>query len=288
MNKLSGVSVELVRKTDKDLVLIFRGLPVYIANSIRRACIADVPVLAVDKVYVFENTSVMNDQMLAHRLGLVPLKTPLGKYRLKEECDCGGECPKCTVYLQLKAEAGNDYVIVKAGDIKSEDPEVYPLYPEIEIVKLAPGQKLELTLAARMGRGREHAKWSPVTVAVVRGEPVVNIDEAKCDGCGACVEACPKKVLRVEDGKARLVDKLGCTTCGLCADACGKEAISVDIDESSSILYIESVGQLDPMDIVIAAFDEVIKKLDDFIVSFGEAAKAQQVAGQAAEAGGKG
>jgi len=263
MIDLKNVEIELIRKTDKDLMLLFKGMPVYIANSLRRSCISDVPTMAISKIYVFENTSVMNDQMLAHRIGLVPLKTPLGKYRLKEECDCEGECPNCTLYLQLSVEAKDDYVIVKAGDIKSEDPDVYPLYPDIEIVKLAPGQKVELTLTARMGRGREHAKWSPVTVAVVRGEPIITIND-NCDACGKCVDECPKKILSIKDGKLIVTDRYSCTTCGLCVDACDKDAIKVDINEDNSLFYIESVGQLDPFDILTIAFDEVVKKMDQF------------------------
>lgn len=276
MMKLDDIGIEVIKKTDKDLMLLFKNMPVYIANSIRRACISDVPTMAISKIYVFENTSVMNDQMLAHRIGLIPLKTPIGKYRLKEECDCEGECPNCTLYLQLSVEAKDDYVTVKAGDIKSEDPDVYPLYPETEIVKLAPGQKIELTLTARMGRGREHAKWSPVTVAVVRGEPIITINNNNCDLCGKCVEECPKKILEIKDGKLTFSDRYSCTTCELCMEVCKKNAINVDINEDSSLFYIESVGQLDPFDILIMAFNEVIKKMDKFNELLGKLAKGQE------------
>ncbi len=259
-----NISVELIRQSDKDLVLLIKGVPVYIINSIRRAAIADVPILAVDKVYIFENTSVMNDQLLAHRLGLIPLRTPLGKYKPRDECDCDGECPQCTVYLNLKAEAKDEEYVVKASDIVSNDPDVYPLYPDIEIVKLSKGQKIELTMVARMGRGRDHAKWSPVTVAVVRGEPVVQIDHEKCDLCGSCVNACPKGILKISNNKLEVVDKYLCTTCALCMDACEKDVIHIDINENNSILYIESVGQISSLDIVLCAIDELLKLLTDF------------------------
>lgn len=266
MNKLDDVEVKLVRRRDRELILHFKDLPVYIANSIRRACIADVPCMGIDKVYVFENSSVINDQMLAHRVGLIPLSTPVGKYKTREECQCDGECPECTTYLQLKVEAGKENITVKSGDIKGEDPDVHPIHPDIELIKLAPGQKIELTLVARLGRGREHAKWSPVTVAVVRGLPIIRIGDG-CDVCSKCVESCPKGILKPEGGQITVEDIYSCTACKLCVEACGKDAIDVDVDEGSSIFYIESVGQMDTLEIVKLAFDEVIRKIDEFISS---------------------
>lgn len=258
------VTSKLIMENDRELQILVKGVPVTIMNSVRRAAISLVPTLAIDKVYVFENTSVMNDQMLAHRIGLVPLHTPVGKYKTEEEHECEGECSECTVYLHLRAEAKDDYLIVKSADITSDDPDVYPVYGDIEIVKLAPGQKIELTMSARMGRGQEHAKWTPVTVAVVRGEPRIRIKHEKCDLCGDCIAACPKEILDVSDGKLIVTDKYKCTTCMLCVDACQKGAISVDIDENNSLLYLESVGSLRPKEILIMAFDEIIRKISVF------------------------
>jgi|Deesub1362B_J571_1020462.scaffolds.fasta_scaffold00004_293 DNA-directed RNA polymerase subunit D len=258
------ISSKLIMKDERQITMLVKGVPVTIMNSVRRAAISLVPTIAIDKVYVFENTSVMNDQMLAHRLGLIPLNTPKNKYKTKEEHDCEGECPECTVYLYLKAEAMDDHVIVKSGDITSDDPDVYPIYSDIEIVRLAPGQKIELTMSARMGRGWEHAKWSPVTVAVVRGEPKVRIFHNKCDLCGECVKVCPKNILKIREDKLIVTDIYKCTTCMLCVDSCPKEAIKVDIDENNSLIYMESVGSLKAEDILVSAFDEIIRKMKEF------------------------
>jgi DNA-directed RNA polymerase subunit D len=158
----------------------------------------------------------------------------------------------------------DDHVIVKSGDITSDDPDVYPIYSDIEIVRLAPGQKIELTMSARMGRGWEHAKWSPVTVAVVRGEPKVRIFHNKCDLCGECVKVCPKNILKIREDKLIVTDIYKCTTCMLCVDSCPKEAIKVDIDENNSLIYMESVGSLKAEDILVSAFDEIIRKMKEF------------------------
>ena len=85
------MKVELVEKNQNTVKFILRDASTALANAVRRAMISEVPVLAIDDVFVFENTSVLRDEILAHRLGLIPLKTPPGKYRLREECDCGSE-----------------------------------------------------------------------------------------------------------------------------------------------------------------------------------------------------
>lgn len=262
----SDFSVEVIEAKDNVFKLLFRNVPVSIVNSIRRAIISSVPTLAIERVFILRNDSLMNDDMLAHRLGLIPLQTPLGRYRLPEE---DSDRPDYVV-LTLSVKAKNSSRTVFSSDIKSSDPDVQPISGDIEIVKLAPGEGIEAEMWAYMGRGKEHAKWSSVSTAVVRGLPVIEILEAECDSdCIKCVEACPKDVLKIGGGRLRVKNVYNCTTCKLCEEVCS-DKIKVDIDENSSILYIEAIGQLDPKDILSLAFDEVVKKLDDFLTGFEE------------------
>ena len=267
---ISSFKIEFIEESDNRITVLLRNVPVTIANSIRRAIISHVPTLAIERVFIFRNDSLMNDDMLAHRLGLIPLTTPLGKYALPEEAS--GEEGSKPEYaeLTLTIEAKDKPITVLSGDIKSKDPDVKPVSDDIEIVRLAPGQGIEAEMWAYMGRGKDHAKWSPVSVSVVRGLPVIKIKKTDCKKkCKKCVEACPKGVLAVKKGQLVVEDLYKCTTCGLCMEAC-PDIIKVSIDESSSILYLESIGQLRPIEIISLAFDEVIKKLDDFYSSLNE------------------
>ncbi len=263
-------NIKILELNDTKAVILMENVPVTIANSLRRIIISDIPTLAIERVFIFRNDSLMNDDMLAHRLGLIPLKTPVGKYASSgEECE-GDECKPEYVSLTLSAQAKDSTIVVLSSDIKTADPDVKPTSDEIEIVKLAPGQSIEVEMWAYMGRGRDHAKWSPVSVSVVRGVPVVEILNSKCkDNCEKCVKACPKNLLYVENDKLMVHDVYKCTVCKLCEEAC-PENIKVDIDESSSILYFEAIGQLTPLEILTEAFNELLKKLDDFYSSFGE------------------
>lgn len=262
------LKIKLLERNGNRLSLLLGGVPVIIANSIRRACIAEVPTMAIEHVFVYKNTSVMDDEIIAHRLGLIPLKTDLTRYISHDECDCGNDlgCLKCSTTLYLEAKAENDVRVVLSGELVSEDGVTVPVSPDIPIVKLAPGQEISVEMRALMLRGKEHAKWQPVSVAVARGVPVVSIDAKKCtpENCRECEDACPKRLIKADDVAVRITDIYKCTACKLCERACPNNAISVDINEDSSILTIESVGQLSPEDVVLSAIDILIRKLEKF------------------------
>ncbi|MDY6765024.1 MAG: DNA-directed RNA polymerase subunit D, partial [Halobacteria archaeon] len=140
--------------------MVVRGITPSFANGIRRAIIGDVPTMAIDQVDVYENTSVMFDEMISLRLGLVPLTTDLDSYYIHEECpSCGGEgCTQCEVSLTVDVEAEDESVTVYSSDLESEDPEVQPADDNIPIIDLKPGQSLVAECIARLGRGKDHAK----------------------------------------------------------------------------------------------------------------------------------
>ena len=75
------------------------------ANTLRRAMIGEVPTLAIEDVRIYDNTSALFDEMLAHRLGLIPIRTDSSAYVKKEECSCGGEgCAACTATFTMSVE----------------------------------------------------------------------------------------------------------------------------------------------------------------------------------------
>ena len=73
--------------------------------------LAEVPCMAIEEVVMIENSSILQDEIIAHRLGLTPLKTDLDAYSTPEECECKSEfgCPTCRVTLTLDAEAQRWY-----------------------------------------------------------------------------------------------------------------------------------------------------------------------------------
>ena len=142
---------------------ISRDVPTPVANALRRAVINEVPTMAVEEVLVIENSSAMPNEILAHRISLIPFTADIDNYNLPEECTCGSKlgCEKCVVRYVLRAEAGEETITVYSRDMQPENPDtkVAPISGDFPIVTLAPGQRIELELYIRVGKGRKHAKW---------------------------------------------------------------------------------------------------------------------------------
>jgi DNA-directed RNA polymerase subunit D len=167
---LASPFVEVVEKSDERIVVRFNNIPRQYVNSLRRLAISEVPTLAIDDVVILENSSVMHDEAVAHRLGLIPLRTDPGRFVMPHECDCKSSlgCSKCRVLLVLDTEANEKTLVVTSGELVSEDEMVKPVSKDIPIIVLAPSQKLKFEAYARLGTGKDHAKWQPTSAAVVK------------------------------------------------------------------------------------------------------------------------
>jgi DNA-directed RNA polymerase subunit D len=146
-----------------------KGVPLQYANALRRLCLNGVPVFAIDTVDIIENSSVLPDEGLAHRLGLVPLKTDLERFNEPSKCECQSEtgCSNCKVMLVLDSGDTDVTKTVYTDELTSEDESVKPTSEKIPIVQLAPGQRVKVECYARLGRGREHAKWNSSNIATL-------------------------------------------------------------------------------------------------------------------------
>ena len=143
-------------------------------NVLRRACTFEVPVLAMEDIYFVKNSSALYDEVVAHRLGLIPLSTDLKSYFPIKTCKCGGEgCNRCTLKLTLKSEGPG---IVTASEIKSKDPKVKPVFGDMPIAKLLKDQKIELVATAVLGQGNDHVKFSP-GLSYYQFKPSIVIDK---------------------------------------------------------------------------------------------------------------
>lgn len=163
-------SLELVHKDDRKISVKLKDVPLQYANALRRTCLNDVPVFAIDTVDIIQNSSVIPDEGLAHRLGLIPLRTDLERFSEPADCSCGGDpgCSNCRVMLVLdSAESESESITVFSESLISDDADVLPISDKVPIVRLAPGQKVKAECFARLGRGTEHAKWNSANVSVL-------------------------------------------------------------------------------------------------------------------------
>lgn len=260
--------IQILEKTDEYMRFIVSGVDVPFVNALRRIMITEVPTMAIDEIVILENSSILNDEILAHRMGLIPLKTDLDTYNLPEECKCESEfgCNLCRSNLTLEAEATDKTMIVYSGELKPENPDIVPVSNKIPIAKLAPEQRLNLEAYARLGKGKKHAKWQPVSMCTYTYVPEVKVDSKRCDACGKCVKVCPEEVLIDTEEGIKTQKVIECTLCMDCTDACPKNpsAVEVSWDKNSFIFKIESTGALPPERIVTEAAKILDKKVKEF------------------------
>ena len=140
----AGYEVTFIEREPEKARFLVRGITPAFANGIRRAMIADVPTMAIDTVRVVENSSVMFDEQISLRLGLVPLSTPPGEFEIGE-----------SVTLSLDV-SGPDTAY--SGDLVSYEEMVQPTIDNVPIIKLKENQRLEIEAEAVLERGQSHAK----------------------------------------------------------------------------------------------------------------------------------
>ncbi len=265
------MKLSLISEQKEKLSFEISGLEYWFVNSLRRIMINEVPVLAIDDVEFRSNDSALYDEIVALRLGLIPLTTDLKTLNLKSECSCNGAgCSMCQVVFKLK-EKGPKTVYAK--NLKCKDSKIAPIFPNMPIVKLDKGQELEFEAFAVLGTGKEHMKWSP-GLAYYKYAPSIDIKASACKkDCSLCIDECPLDILKKDSSGKAVVDEkklLSCHLCNACVETCPEKAVSLKLDENKHIFTVESWGQLDPRTLVLEAsriFDAKLQEFSDLIIS---------------------
>jgi DNA-directed RNA polymerase subunit D len=233
--------MKLIEKT-KDQLVFAAEMDESIANAIRRY-IGQIPIIAVDELEISRNDSPLYDETIAHRVGLIPLKM-----------DKSAE--KGKLKLSVKKEG-----TVYSGEIKGH-PEI--VYKTIPITTLDKGQELEFTATVRLGKGSEHAKFSPGLMfyrdAVEISMDKEFLDEIKKIFPDADIKEKAGKIVIIDDKKREMAD--------VCEGICNKKKKKAEITKKNElIISVESFGQMDTKEM----FKESIDALKKDIASVGKA-----------------
>ncbi|MBD3228256.1 MAG: DNA-directed RNA polymerase subunit D [Candidatus Lokiarchaeota archaeon] len=265
------MNIEILELSDDglDLKVLIEGFPKEYVNALRRIILAEIPTLAIDDVWIVKNSGPLYDEIIAHRLGLIPITTDLESYVLPDECECEGEgCPQCQVAFILEKQAENEDLMVYSDDLISEDEKI-KVAKKAPIVKLASGQSIVLEAYAKLGIGSEHAKWQPAGTCTYKYMPEINLRADLCEeSCKECVEQCPRDILeRVEDPFPSIAIKNieECTMCKVCEEVCDFGAINISWDDSVFIFRIESTGALPALEILNKAVEILKEKANDLL-----------------------
>lgn len=156
------MKVKAAKKGKAFVEVVLEDVNASVANALRRVMLSEVPCLSIEDVTFLENTSSFYDEIIAHRLGLVPIRTDLKLFNFREKCTCGGAgCASCTLKLTLEKDGP---CTVYSHDLKPEDPKLKP-QEGIPILKLGNGQKITIEAEAILGTGKTNAKWQSAIVS---------------------------------------------------------------------------------------------------------------------------
>jgi len=249
----------LLESKSSVLVVDIMNTEAAVVNALRRIMLAEVETVAVDVVGLSANSSIIPDEVLAHRIGLVPFNIDPATFpRESINFDLYYEClPESdgivkSGHFELGKEDEEELQELFAGGM----PRPGPLHDDIVLAKLIPGQKIWLRVQLRRGEGKEHAKFSPVATASYRLMPRIEVNQKLAkDQAEAIKSSCPKDVFDIEDsGDLVAARPRDCTMCRECIRQPGWGSIvTLERDTSHYIMSIEGVGMIEPEQIFVRA-----------------------------------
>ena len=223
--------MKIVEKKDNNLVFIEK-IEDSLANAIRRY-VNQVPTLAVDEVEISKNDSPLYDEIVAHRVGLIPLKSN------------GDKTPNVTLSIAQEGMA-------LAKGIKGAD----VVYGDIPITFLNKGEELELKGTTKLGIGADHSKFSP-GIMFYRNVADIILDKSLKEDVE---KVFPDVEIKEKGDKIIITDDGSKEIAGVCEGICKRNGKSIEIKFSDElVLTVESFGQM-PSDEIFKDSIKVLKK----------------------------
>jgi DNA-directed RNA polymerase I and III subunit RPAC1 len=287
--------INFLQNSTDTLIFEMIGISAPIANALRRIFISDVETMAIDNILLIQNTSIIQDEVLVHRLGLVPIQADPNLFQSWTQGESMNEDNATVFILDVECRENPNSKPTDPPHIRYTNAIVYsdqliwvpqgnqaekfkhapirPVYNDIPLLKLRPGQSVQAELHVTKGTGRVHAKWSPVATAYYRQKPAVTfVEEFFEQDADNLVQCCPMNVFEIEKvldkstkklvNKAVVNDILNCTMCRECIrDPEQEPKIRLQRVRDHYIFTIEAVGQLSPAEIFRRGIQQLKSKL---------------------------
>lgn len=274
------MDIEILEMAERKAKFILKNSSPAMANALRRTLLSDIPKMAIDKVEFhlgsimddngreYESVTPLFDEIIAHRLGMVPVPTDLQRFVPQSECVCGGAgCPNCSIMYSLN-KIGPCTVL--SGDLEPLGDSSLRVKDEfIPIVELTDGQAVLIYATAVMGTARTHVKWQVANGVGYKYMPRVEVTAKPGDNIYGevlkCADLCPKKVFAVKDGELVVENPLDCCLCKTCVKSLGDHGgITVSGDDTNFVFKFETDGSLTAQQALDKAVEVIASEAEDF------------------------
>lgn len=271
------MQIEIVKMEDRKAQFTLRNSSPAMANALRRTMLQDIPKMAIDKVEFhlgpnmqddkeYESMTSLFDEIIAHRLGLIPVPTDYAQFNFPKDCSCGGEgCPGCRIMYSLN-KVGPSTVL--SGDLMPLGDSSLKVKDEyIPIVDLTDNQAVLIYTYAVMGTAKQHVKWQAAFGVGYSYMPIVTIAADKAGDFD--VQDAAKEypgLFKVEDGKLVVDDLYRACTYGKAIeqDPVMQDAVTIGWDESNFIFKYETDGSLTARQVLDKAVEILEAKAGEF------------------------
>ncbi|KAA0154340.1 hypothetical protein FNF27_06703 [Cafeteria roenbergensis] len=283
------LDIQVTTLTDEECEFELKGVSAAIANAIRRILISEVPSMAIETVFMHNNTSIIQDEVLSHRLGLIPIRADPREFDWPSEAAGATDLNTLVFGLDVTGVeappskrdggAGDRLTHVYSRDItwgpqggqeeRFADRPVEPVEGDIVLAKLLPGQTICLEAHAVKGTGADHAKFSPVATASYRLAPEVELpgEGFVGDDARSLVATCPMGVFDIEDvgsstgPRAVVAQPRACTMCRECLRPAGwAQRVRLRKVNDHFLFRVESTGALPAATLVEMALEIFAEK----------------------------
>ncbi len=270
------MQIEIVEMEDRKAKFILRNSSPAMANALRRTMLQDIPKMAIDKVEFhlgpimqddkeYESVTSLFDEIIAHRLGLIPVPTT-DQFTFQKDCSCGGVgCPGCTIMYSLN-KVGPGTVL--SGDLMPLGDSTLKVKDEaIPIVELTDTQAVLIYATAVMGTAKQHVKWQAAFGVGYSYMPTVTIkaDKAGVAEVQEAAESYPG-LFKVEGGKLVVDDIYRACTYGKAVeqDPALQDAVTVEWDDTAFVFKYETDGSLTARQVLDKAVEILEQKAEEF------------------------
>jgi DNA-directed RNA polymerase II subunit RPB3 len=256
--------------------ILYKEIDRSIINGIRRILISEIPSYCLDTIELKKNNTIMNDEYLVHRIGLIPFTFVENEenFRNQEDCNCINGCEKCHLYFSLEKENNTDELLpVYSSDFQLKSNKNYNIKPVefknfkngILICYLDKNEYISLRGRIHKGIGKDHAKWSCVSNTSFKEISSIKImkDKLSEEETNKVISSCPVNLFYQEDGILKIKNEENCIQCSQCTE---NTNIEYTYHPKDFLMNIESNGSYTIKDLFLKSLSILDQKLNSLKV----------------------